>query len=123
MKLNSNALLSSRHEAKPRWRSPDTKKLEKVGKENKEEKESSRSKSEWLIYQAVTPHNTNYNYLQGRLHSMVSQNFHHILHFKVRQLMASVTFAERKNRIWLFSYVYFCFSKLSGFLLMQNTSL
>lgn len=98
MKLNSNALLCLCHEAKPRWRSPDTKKLEKLGKENKE-KESSRSRSEWLIYQAVTPHGTNYNYLQGSLHSMVLENFHHKPHFKVRQLIAFVTFAKRKNRI------------------------
>lgn len=42
----------------------NTKEPEKLGKENKEEKESSRSRSEWLIYQAVTPQDTGCNWLQ-----------------------------------------------------------
>lgn len=40
-----------------------TEELEKLGKENKEEKESSRSRSEWLIYQAVTLRDTGFSWL------------------------------------------------------------
>lgn len=62
-------MLSSAHAMKPSLDGDDqtnTKELEKLGIENKEGKESSRSRSEWLIYQAVTPQDTSFNWLQTK---------------------------------------------------------
>lgn len=60
-------MLSSAHAMKPSLDGgyqKNTKELEKLGKENKKEKESSRSRSELLIYQAVTPQDAGCNWLQ-----------------------------------------------------------
>lgn len=60
-------MLSSAPEMKPSLDGDDqtnTNELEKLEIENKEGKESSRSRSEWLIYQAVTPQDTSFNWLQ-----------------------------------------------------------
>lgn len=57
-------MLSSARAMKPSLdgdHQPNTKQLEKLGKE---EKESSRCRSEWLIYQAVTPQDTGCNWLR-----------------------------------------------------------
>lgn len=59
--------LSSARAMKPSLDGDDqtnTKELEKLGIENKEGKESSRRRSEWLISQAVTPQDTSCNLLQ-----------------------------------------------------------
>lgn len=60
-------MLSSAPAMKPSLDGDDqtnTKELEKLGIENKERKESSRSRSEWLIYQTVTPQDSSFNWLQ-----------------------------------------------------------
>lgn len=60
-------MLSSAHAMKPSLdgdHQTNTKELKKLGKENKEDKLSSRSRSEWLIYQAATPQDTSCNWVQ-----------------------------------------------------------
>lgn len=108
MRLNSNAFLCSCHEAKPRWRSPA--KYQTAWETGKRRKGvfQVQVRMAYLSSCDSTRHRLQLASSQGSLRSQVSQSFHRIPHFKVRQLTASflsdLCRKEKQNRNWLLSY-------------------